>query len=98
MWPTGFGVRNPPDRSREIHIVPAHGQHLSTTRAGEKCRQKEHTESEVGLLSDRPKKQREFLRLDEPIARFLWKKLDAGRRVLTRIQAPVPSQIEHLAE
>lgn len=38
----------------------------------------------------------EFLGPHEPIARFLSKKLNACGRILTEIEAPVPSQIEHL--
>ena len=98
MGATGLGVRDPPFRSGETHIVPPHGQHLGAARAGPERGQQDRTDRAVRLLRNRLKEPGEFLGLDKPIARFLSKELDAGRGILTRVEAPVPGQIEHLAE
>ena len=82
----------------QTHILPSHGQHLGASRAGQERGQHNRTDSGIRFLRDRPKEPREFLRLHEPIARFLSKHLDAGGGILPNIQAPVPSQIEHLPE
>jgi hypothetical protein len=89
---------DPPLGPGQAHIVPLHGQHLCASRTGQERGQQDRADSEVRLIGDGLKKPGEFLGLDEPIARFLSKHLDACGGILTIIQAPVPSQIEHLPE
>ena len=80
----------------QTHILPSHGQHLGASRAGQERGQHDRTDSGIRFFRDRLKEPREFLRLHEPIARFLSKHLNARGGIVPRIQALVPRQIEHL--
>lgn len=85
-------------RSGQTHIIPLHGQHLGPSGAGQERGQHDRTDRGIRFLRDRLKEPGEFLRLHKPIARFLSKELNAGGGIVPSIQAPVPSQIEHLPE
>src|SRR5262245_30269640 len=88
-----LGLRDPPFCSRKTYIIPPHGQHLGASGAGQERSQQDSADREVRFFSDGVNEPGEFLWLNEPITRFFSKEWDAGRGILSRIEAPVPSQI-----
>ncbi len=98
MGAARLGLRYPPFRSGETHILPSHGQHLGASRAGQECSQQNRTDRGVRLFGYGLKEPRQFVGLYESIAWFLVKELDAGRGILPCMEPPVLRQSKHLAE
>ena len=75
LWDSPFGPG-------KTHIVPPHGQYFGASRAGQERGQHESRGQRDPFLRDGLKESGEFLRLHEPIARFLSKELNAWGGIL----------------